>query len=128
MKMLTKNGIYCSYLNWIYSTTEKYHKNLNLHTCLKEHKRDIKAANLNNILVHISQPNHNFDYNSAKILIYIHNKRLRRTFEVGAISFCDSLNTRSDFYNIVELTQPLRGRNCVLFYQYVTSECMDYYR
>ena len=50
----------------------------NLQVHLKEHKRDIKIGNLNNALLqHIFQSNHNFDFNSAKILIYIHNKRLR---------------------------------------------------
>ena len=42
----------------------------NLHVCLKEHKRDIRIGNLNNALfLHISQTNHNFDFNSAKMLI-----------------------------------------------------------
>ena len=34
------------------------------------------------------------------MLIYIHNKRLRWIFEGGAISFCNSLNIGSGFYNI----------------------------
>ena len=71
----------------------------NFHVRLKEHKRDIRIGNLNNALFqHISQSNHNFDLNSAKMLIYIHNKRLRRIFEAVAISLCNSLNTRPGFY------------------------------
>ena len=34
---------------------------------------------------------------SAKMLIYIHNKRI---FEAVAISHCNSMNTRPGFYNI----------------------------
>ena len=68
---------------------------------LKEHKRDIRIGILNYALFqHISQSNHNFDFNSAKMLIYIQNKRLRRIFEAAAISLCNSLNTRPAFYNI----------------------------
>ena len=48
----------------------------------------------------IPQYNHNFDFNSAKMLTYIHNKNLRRIFEAAAISFFNSLNTRPGFYNI----------------------------
>ena len=44
--------------------------------------------------------NHNFDFNSAKMLIYIYNKRLKRIFEAGVISLCNSVNTRLGFYNI----------------------------
>ena len=66
----------------------------NFHIRLKEHKRDIRIGNLNNALFqHISQSNHNFEFNPANILIYIHNKRLRRIFEAAAISLCNSLNT-----------------------------------
>ena len=73
----------------------------NLHIHLKEHKRDIRISNLNNALFqHISQSNHNFDFNSAKMLMYIHNKRLRRILEAAAISLSNSLNTRPGFYNI----------------------------
>ena len=68
---------------------------------LKKHKRDIRIGYLNNALFQrISQSNHNFDFNSAKMLIYIHNKRLRRIFEADDISLCNSLNTRPGFYNI----------------------------
>ena len=35
-----------------------------------------------------------------QMLIYIHNKRLRRIFEAVAILLCNSLNTRPGFYNI----------------------------
>ena len=48
----------------------------------------------------ISQFNHNFDFNSAKMLIYIHDKILRWIFEAAAISLFNSLNTRLGFYNI----------------------------
>ena len=66
-----------------------------------EHKRDIRIGNLNNALfLHISQSNHNFDFKSAKMLIYIHNKSLRQIFEAAAISFFNSLNTRPGLYNI----------------------------
>ena len=73
----------------------------NFHVHLKEHKRDIRIGNSNNALfLHISQHNHNFDFNSAKMLTYIHNKNLRRIFQAAAISFFNSLNTRPGFYNI----------------------------
>ena len=50
----------------------------NLHVRLKEHKRDIRIGNSNNALfLHIPQSNHNFDFNSAKMLIYIYDKSLR---------------------------------------------------
>ena len=62
---------------------------------MKEHKRDIRIGNSNNALfLHISQSNHNFDLNSAKMLIYIHNKSLRQIFEGATISFFNSLNNR----------------------------------
>ena len=41
-----------------------------------------------------------YDLNSAKILIYIHNKSLRRIFEAAAISLFNPINTRPGFYNI----------------------------
>ena len=73
----------------------------NRHVRLKEHKRDIRIGDSNNALfLLISQSNHNFDFNSAKMLIYIHNKGLWRIFEAAAISFSNSLNTRPGFYNI----------------------------
>ena len=52
---------------------------------LKEHKRDIRIDNYA-LFQHISQSNYNFDFNSAKMLIYIYHKTLRRIFEAGAIS------------------------------------------
>ena len=71
----------------------------NLHVRSKEHKRDIGIGNLNNALLqHISPSNHNFNFNSAKTLIYIHSKRLRWIFEAGAISHCNSINTRPGFF------------------------------
>ena len=78
--MFSDAGVYCiscrnCKLKYIGETS------WNLHLCLKEHKRDIRIGNLNNSLFqHITQSNHNFDFNPAKILIYIHNKRLRRIF------------------------------------------------
>ena len=74
-----------------------------LHVRLTEHKRDIRIGILNNALLqHISRSNHNFDFDfdSTKKLIYIHNKRLRRIFEAGVISLCNSINTCLSFYNI----------------------------
>ena len=82
-------------LKYIGETSRKFHVRL------KEHKRDQRNGNLNNALfLHISQSNHNFDFNSAKMLIYIHNKSLRRIFEATVISLFNSLNTRPGFYNI----------------------------
>ena len=126
--ILTKDGIYCRYLNSICSSKEKYYKSpgnylrnyrvycipcknfkskyigetsRNLHGRLKEHKRDIRIGNLNNALFqHISKSNHNLHFDFAKMPIYIHDKRLRRIFEAGAISLCNSVNTRPGFYNI----------------------------
>ena len=73
----------------------------NLQIRLKEHKKDIRIGNLNNALFqHISLSNHNLDFTSAKMLIYIHNERQRRILEAAAISLCNSLNTRPGFYNI----------------------------
>ena len=73
----------------------------NLHVRLKEHKRDIRIGDSNKALfLYVSQSNHNFDFNSAKMLIYIHNKSLRRIFGAAAISFFNSLNTRPGFYDI----------------------------
>ena len=98
--IFSDSGVYCipcknCKLEYIGETSR------NLHICLKEHKRDRRIGNLNNALfLHISQSNHNFDFNSAKMLIYIHNKSLRRIFEPTAISLFNSLNTRSGFYNI----------------------------
>ena len=48
----------------------------------------------------IRYANHNYNFNSAKMLIYFHNKNLRRIFEAAAISLLNSLNTRPGFYNI----------------------------
>ena len=45
---------------------------------LKEYKREIRVGNVNNeLLQHISQSDHNFDFNFVKMLIHIHNKRLK---------------------------------------------------
>ena len=90
-------GIYCipcknCKLKYIDKTTR------NLHVRLKGHKRDIRIGNINNALLqHISI--HNFDFNSEKMLIYNHNKRLGRIFEASPISLCKSINTRLGFYN-----------------------------
>ena len=60
----------------------------NFHARMKEHKRDIRVSNLNNALLqNISQSNHNFNFNSSKMLVYIQNKRLRLIFEASSISF-----------------------------------------
>ena len=74
---ISSDGVYCipcknCKLKYIGETSR------NLHIHLKEHKRDIRIGNLNNVLfLHISQSNPNFDFNSAKMLIYIHNKSLK---------------------------------------------------
>ena len=82
-------------LKYIVKTSRK------LDTCLKEHKRDIRFGNANNVLFqNISQSHHNFDFNSAKILIYIHDKRLKTNFRSRYFLLSNSLNTRPDFYNI----------------------------
>ena len=48
-------------LKYIGETSRKFH------VLLKEHKRDMRIGNLNNALFqHISQSNHNFDFNSAR--------------------------------------------------------------
>ena len=53
---------------------------------MKERKRDIRIDNSNKaLLLQTSQHNHNIDFNSAKMLTYIHNKNLRRIFEAAAI-------------------------------------------
>ena len=50
----------------------------NFQTRVKENKRDVRFGNLDNTLLQlISQSDHSFDFNSAKMLVYIHNKRLR---------------------------------------------------
>ena len=68
---------------------------------LLERRWDIKVGNLNDALLqHFSQPDHNFDFNSARMLVYIHNKRLRQIFAASVILFYNSLNTRLGFYNI----------------------------
>ena len=54
---------------------------------------------MNVLFLHISQSNPNFDFNSAKMLIYI-NKSLRRIIKAAATSLFYSLNTRTGFYNI----------------------------
>ena len=64
-----------------------------LHMCLKEQKRDKRIGNLNDALfLHISQSNHNFDFNSA-------------------ISIFNSLNTRPGFYNILNIHRWLKIAN-----------------
>ena len=73
----------------------------NLQVYLKEHKKDIRIDNLNNALLQqIFQSNQSFNFNSTKMLIYIHNKRLKRIFEAAAISLCNSLNNHLGFYKI----------------------------
>ena len=93
-------GVYCipckdCKLKYISETSR------NLHVHLKEQKKDIRIGNSNNALfLHISQFNHNFDFNSSKMFIYIHDKSLRQIFEAAAISFFNYLNTRPGFDNI----------------------------
>ena len=66
-----------------------------------KHKNDIRISNLSNALFqYISQSNHNFDFNSARVIIYIHYKRRRQIFEAAAISLSNSVNTCPRFYNI----------------------------
>ena len=56
---------------------------------------------LNNALfLYISQSNHNFDFDSAMMFIYILNESLRWIFEAAAISLFYSLNTCPGFYDI----------------------------
>ena len=104
-------GVYCisrknCKLEYIGDTSQ------NIYVLLKEDKRNIKIGNLNNVpFQHTSQSNHNFDFNSAKMLIYIH-KRLRRIFEAGAISLSKSLNTRPGFYTI----SPYMGKSILNCY------------
>ena len=71
--ILSDAGVYCipcknCKLKYVGETSR------DLHVRLKEHKRDIRIDNINNALLqHISQSNQNFDFNSAKMVIYIHN-------------------------------------------------------
>ena len=40
--------------------------------------RNIRVGNLNSVILqHISKTDRKFDFNAAKVLAYIHNKRLR---------------------------------------------------
>ena len=72
----------------------------NLKKCLYEHKRDIRLGNFNNALfLHISEINHNFNFDAATMLAHIHNKRLRQIFEARAISLLCSVNSHSGFFN-----------------------------
>ena len=100
---LKKSNFFISTFMYLFVYNLKYigETSWNLHIRLKEHKRDIRIGNSNNVLLlNTSQHNHNIDFNSAKMLTYIHNKNLRRIFEAAAISFLSSLNTRPGFYNI----------------------------
>ena len=45
----------------------------------------------------ILESDHHLDCNAATMLAYIHNKRLRQIFEVGAISLCQSVNNHPGF-------------------------------
>ena len=89
----------------------------NLQVCLKEHKRDIRIGYLNNALFqYISQSDYNFDFNPAKMLIYIHNKRLSRIFESAAISIFNSLNTHPGFNNISPYLSKSILNSCNIFH------------
>ena len=60
--------------------------NLRHLTHSKEHKGDIRIGNLNNALFqHVSQSNHNSDFDSAKMVIYNHSTKLRRIL-VGVLN------------------------------------------
>ena len=109
-------GVYCipwrnCKLKYIGETSK------NLHVRLKEHKRDIRDGNFNNAIHQFSQSDHKLDFNSAKMYAYIHNKRLRRIFEAGAISFCNSLNNGPGFYNI----SPYLSKNHFKLLRYIPS-------
>ena len=74
----------------------------NIHKYVYEHRRDIRIGNLNNsLLQHISKSDHNFDFNAATMLAYIHNKRLRQIFKASAISICRNDNNHPGFLNIL---------------------------
>ena len=61
----------------------------NIHVSYNEHRRDSRVGKLDNaLLLHISKSNRNFDFNTAIVLAYIHNKRPRQILEAGTISFC----------------------------------------
>ena len=99
-KIISDAGVYCIPCR---NCKSKYtgETTRNLHTHLKEHKRDIRVGNLNNVLLqHISQFYHNFNFTPGKMLIYIHNKKIRQFFEACAIQLCNSLNTCPGSYNI----------------------------
>ena len=57
----------------------------NIHKRIYEYKRDIRVGNLNALLQHISKFDHNFDFNAATMLAYIHNKSLKQIFEASEI-------------------------------------------
>ncbi len=93
----SNGGVYCiscnnSKIKYISETSGKPLK------CLYEHKRDIRLGNFNNALfLHISEINHNFNFDAATMLAHIHNKRLRQIFEARAISLLRSVNSHSGF-------------------------------
>ena len=66
-----------------------------------EYKRDIWLGNSNNeLFLHISKTNHNFNFNTDTILAHIHNKILRQIFENSAISLFSSVNICPGFFNL----------------------------
>ena len=65
----------------------------NIYNPLYEHKRDIRLDNLDTLFLHIYKTDHNFDFNTAMMLVHIHNNRLRQTFEASAISLLPSVYT-----------------------------------
>ena len=72
-----------------------------LQTRIYEHKQDIHLGNLNNaVLLHMSKTNHNFNFNAATMLAYIHNKKLRKICKAGVILLSSSLNTRPGHFNL----------------------------
>ena len=71
---------------------------INIHKRLYKHRREIRVGNLNNtFLKNIFESYNNFSFNATTMLAYIHNKRLRRIFEAGAISLCWSINNHWGF-------------------------------
>ena len=60
----------------------------------------IRLCNFDNTLfLHISETNHNFNFNTAMMLAHIHKKRLRQIFEAGAL--LPSINTQPRFFNLL---------------------------
>lgn len=79
---------------------------------ISEHKRDIRLGNLSSALViHIAKSDHNFDFDSVKILKYIHNKNLRQIYEAGMIATSHTVNNRPGFFQIASCVARLMRDN-----------------